>query len=117
MGEMKVAVRAFAVLSVFAMCLMAEGQQSFVGANNVASGSPYMRSELGRRMVREQMRARNKQRQEQLQADTEKLLNQVNDLQQQMRRDVELLPADLSKRAAEIEKLARSVQNKMKGDS
>jgi NAD(P)-dependent dehydrogenase (short-subunit alcohol dehydrogenase family) len=116
MGEMKASVRAIAVCSVFAMCLMSEGQ-SFVGANNAASGSPYMRSELGRRMAREQMRARNRQRQERLQSDTEKLLNEVNDLQQQMRSDVEFSPADLSRRAAEIEKLARSVQNRMKGDS
>ena len=114
---MRISVRTVAVCSVFAMCLMSEGQQSFVGANNVASGSPYLRSVLGRRMLYEQMRARNKQRQQRLEADTEKLVHMVSDLEQQMQSDTALSPVDLSRRAAEIEKLARSVQDRMKGDS
>jgi hypothetical protein len=96
---------------------MAEGQQSFLGSNNVMSGNPYTRSELGRRMAYEQMQARNRQRQQRLQSDTEKLVHMVSDLQQQMQSDPTLSPADLGKRAAEIEKLARSVEDRMKGDS
>ena len=115
---MRFSVKAFAVCSALSMCLMSEGQQSFVGgANSVPSGSPYMRNELGRRMASEQMQARNRQRQQRLQSDTEKLVHMVSDLQQQMQGDPALTPGDLSKRAAEIEKLARSVEDKMKGDS
>jgi hypothetical protein len=117
MGKMRFSVKVIAVCSAFAMCLMAEGQQAFLGGNSVTSGSPYTRNELGRRMASEQMQARNKQRQQRLQTDTEKLVHMVSDLQQQMQSDPSLSPTDLSKRAAEIEKLARSVEDKMKGDS
>src|SRR5882762_5678412 len=115
---MRFSTKAIAICGVLAMCcLTSEGQQSFVGANNVTSGNPYMRSEIGRRMAYEQMKARNIQRQQRLQSDTEKLVHMVSDLQQQMQGDLILSPIDLSRRAAEIEKLAHSVQNRMKGDS
>lgn len=67
-------------------------------------------------MAYEQARARSRQRQQQLVSDTDKLIRLVKDLQIDMRND-DMSPSDLSRRAAEIEKLARSVQNSMKGDS
>jgi short-subunit dehydrogenase len=47
--------------------------------------------------------------------DTDKLVGLVNDLRQQVEDEKKLSPADLSKRAEEIEKLARSVKDRMKG--
>jgi len=116
---MKLSVSSVAVLGLLTIWLiLPEGPQaqSFFGASNSPANNPYMRSELGRRMAYEQARARSRQRQQQLVSDTDKLIRLVKDLQIDMRND-DMSPSDLSRRAAEIEKLARSVQNSMKGDS
>ncbi len=55
------------------------------------------------------------ERQKRLESGTNKLVDLVNDLKQQIQEDKKLSPADLSKRAEEIEKLARSVKDRMKG--
>ena len=116
---MKFSMNAIVVLGLLTVCLiLPEVQaQSYFGPSNIPSNSPFMRSELGRRMAYEQMRARSKQRQKRLESDTDKLVGLVTDLQKEMQSDKALSPSDLSKRAAEIEKLAHSVQDKMKGDS
>jgi len=70
---------------------------------------------LNSRMAEQQARARNNERQRRIESDTQKLLGLVDDLKQQVQGNDELSPADVSKRAEEIEKLARSVKDRMKG--
>ena len=70
---------------------------------------------LSSRVAEQQARSRNSERQKRLESDTDKLVDLVNDLKQQVQEDKKLSPADLSKRAEEIEKLARSVKDRMKG--
>lgn len=57
----------------------------------------------------------NNDRQRRLRADTERLVDRVNDLKKQVDGDSTLSPADLGRRAEEIEKLAKSVKDRMKG--
>lgn len=70
---------------------------------------------LNSRMAEQQARARNNERQRRIESDTQKLLGLVDDLKQQVQGNDELSPAAVSKRAEEIEKLARSVKDRMKG--
>jgi len=70
---------------------------------------------LSSRVAEQQARSRNSERQKRLESDTNKLVDLVNNLKQQIQEDKKLSPADLSKRAEEIEKLARSVKDRMKG--
>jgi hypothetical protein len=76
------------------------------------SGTPDI---LNSRVAEQQARSRNSERQKRLELDTDKLVGLVNDLRQQVEDEKKLSPADLSKRAEEIEKLARSVKDRMKG--
>lgn len=76
------------------------------------SGAPDI---LGARVAAQQARSRNNERQKRLEMDTDRLVGLVNDLKQQIQEEKTLSPADLSKRAEEIEKLARSVKDRMKG--
>lgn len=71
---------------------------------------------LNARMEEQQIRSRNSDRQKRLISDTDKLLT----LTKQLKEDVEgsdkpLQPNDVQKRAEEIEKLAKSVKDRMKG--
>ena len=68
---------------------------------------------LSVRMAEQQAKSRNSERQRRLEADTQKLVGLVNDFKEQM--DKGLSPADMSKKAEEIEKLAKSVKDRMKG--
>lgn len=77
-----------------------------------SSGAPDI---LGARVAAQQARSRNNERQKRLEMDTDRLVGLVNDLKQQIQEEKTLSPADLSKRAEEIEKLARSVKDRMKG--
>ena len=65
------------------------------------------------RMAEQQAKSRNSERQRRLEADTQKLVGLVNDFKEQM--DKGISPAEMSKRAEEIEKLAKSVKDRMKG--
>lgn len=76
------------------------------------SGTPDI---LSSRVAEQQARSRNSERQKRLELDTDKLVGLVNDFRQQVEDEKKLSPADLSKRAEEIEKLARSVKDRMKG--
>jgi hypothetical protein len=68
------------------------------------------------RMRRELAKKLNQQRQETLKRDTDKLLKLTTELKQYVDNSNEnLLSVDVVKRAEEIEKLARSVKDKMKG--
>jgi hypothetical protein len=84
-----------------------------MGANNDPSmGMPDV---LGGRVAEQQARTRNNERQKKLESDTEKLVGLVTDLKSQVQGEKTMSPIDLSKRAEEIEKLARSVKDRMKG--
>jgi len=72
-------------------------------------------SVLTRRMAEERAREMNVDRQRRLEAETNRLVGLVNELTRDVRSDKEIAPLDLSRRAAEIEKLAHSVQDRMKG--
>ncbi|MCU1324032.1 MAG: hypothetical protein JWM43_3681 [Acidobacteriaceae bacterium] len=64
----------------------------------------------------QQAKTRNTERQRRLQADTEKLLSLATDLKQQVdKTDKNILSIDVIKKADEIEKLAKSVKERMKG--
>jgi hypothetical protein len=70
---------------------------------------------LTKRMEADRRREMNADRQRHLELDTSKLVDLVNDLSRDMRGEKELTPLDLSRRAAEIERLAHEVQERMKG--
>ena len=74
------------------------------------SGSPDV---LNSRMAEQQARSRNNDRQKRLESDTERLVGLVSDFKDQV--DKGMSPAEMSKRAEEIEKLAKSVKDRMKG--
>ncbi len=69
------------------------------------------------KMKREAEKKWNKERQAKLKADTDKLLELATQLKQQVDKSNEnVLSLDVIKKAEEIEKLAHSVRDKMKGD-
>jgi len=70
---------------------------------------------LNSRIAEQQARTRNSERQKKIESDTQKLSGLVDELKQNVQGEKELSPADVSKRAEEIEKLARSVKDHMKG--
>jgi hypothetical protein len=62
------------------------------------------------------MKTRNNERQKKLVADTERLLALAADLKQQVdKTNRDAPPVDVVKKAEEIEKLAKSVKDRMKG--
>jgi|GEM_PF-1373580 len=70
---------------------------------------------MGGRIAAQQARSRNTERQKRLETDTDKLVDLVNEFKEQVKSEKTLSPTDVSKRAEEIEKLARSVKDRMKG--
>ncbi len=63
-----------------------------------------------------QAKSRNIDRQKKLEADTEKLLSLATELKEQVdKTDKNILSVDVIKKADEIEKLAKSVKDRMKG--
>jgi hypothetical protein len=67
-------------------------------------------------LLRENERKQNKKRQQDLKRDTDKLLELATELKTYVDKSNEnLLSLDVLRKCEEIEKLARSVQNKMKG--
>lgn len=68
------------------------------------------------RLEREQAKKLNQQRHENLKRDTDKLVRLSNELKQYVDKSNEnVLSVDVIKKAEEIEKLAHSVKEKMKG--
>ena len=68
------------------------------------------------KVAEQQARNRNVDRQKRLVADTDKLLSLATELKQDVdKSDKNTLSVDVVKKADEIEKLARSVKEKMKG--
>ena len=91
----------------------------------VAAASPspqFSRSREGQdrfrlEQEREMARQRNKDRQAALKKDTDKLLELATELKRYVdKTDENLLSVDVIKKAEEIEKLSKSVKDKMKGD-
>ena len=71
---------------------------------------------LSPRMEEQMARNRNNDRQKRLMADTEKLLALATDLKEKVdKTDKNMLSVDVIKKADEIEKLAHSVKERMKG--
>ena len=67
-------------------------------------------------IMEKQERSRNSDRQRRLVADTDKLLGLATDLKSQVNKaDKSAPPVDAAKKAEEIEKLAKSVRDRMKG--
>ena len=74
------------------------------------------RDEPRLRMEREMAKKANQERQADLKRDTEKLLKLANELKESVDKTNEgTLSVDVVKKAEEIEKLAHSVKDKMKG--
>lgn len=70
------------------------------------------------KMLAENAKRRNKERQAKLKADTDKLHRLATELKQQVDKSNEnILSLDVIRKAEEIEKLAKSVREKMKADS
>ena len=87
---------------------------------------PAQRGDLGqrredeeqRKMEREQQKKRNEERQADLKRDTDKLLLLATQLKQAVDKSNEnTLSLDVIKKAGEIEKLAKSVRDKMRGQN
>lgn len=92
-------------------CVEAAGQQS--GIPQI--GGRRNQSAEEAQVEREQARARNKERQEKLKADTDKLLQLATELKQYVDKTNEnILSVEVVKKTEEIEKLAKSVREKMK---
>jgi hypothetical protein len=81
------------------------------GINNPADPDP-----IDPHRAEQQEKLRNNDRQKRLVADTDKLLALATDLKAQVdKTDKEILSVDVIKKAEEIEKLAHSVKERMKG--
>ena len=81
--------------------------------NNPADPNPYPTDP---HRAEQQEKLRNNDRQKRLVADTDKLLELATDLKQQVdKTDKGILSVDVIKKAEEIEKLAHSVKERMKG--
>jgi len=71
---------------------------------------------LNGRMEQQQIRSRNSDRQKRLVSDTDRLVTLVKQLKEEVETSNKPLePNDVQKRAEEIEKLAKSVKDRMKG--
>ncbi len=69
-----------------------------------------------KRVEEQQANTRNVDRQKRLQADTEKLLSLATQLKEEVdKTDKNMLSLEVIKKADEIEKLAKSVKDRMKG--
>jgi hypothetical protein len=77
---------------------------------------PSANDPMAGRMEDAQAKSRNVDRQKKLEADTEKLLSLATELKEQVdKTDKNILSVDVIKKADEIEKLAKSVKDRMKG--
>ena len=87
-------------------------------ASNPAISPPANQVDPARaRMEMQAMQRENQNRQLQLKQDTDKLLALATELKQNVdRTNSNILSMDVVKKAQEIEKLAKSVKDKMKGD-
>jgi hypothetical protein len=88
------------------------------GANipSIGRADPMANDPLNSRMEQQQLRSRNSDRQKRLVSDTDKLMALVKQLKEEVETPGKSLePNEVQKRAEEIEKLAKSVKDRMKG--
>jgi len=79
-------------------------------------GRPDSTDPLAGRMEEQQIKSRNSDRHRRMVADTDKLVTLTKELKDQVETsDKPLEPNDVGKKAEEIEKLAKSVKDRMKG--
>lgn len=95
----------------------AQTQDPFpAGSQDPQFGHPKPRDPMEEKMEHDREKALNKQRQANLQKDTDRLLKLATELKESVDKSNEhTLSLDVIKKADEIEKLAKSVKEKMKG--
>ena len=71
-------------------------------------------SVLTQKMAADRLKAMNENRQRHLISDADKLVGLATDLHHEMQSDREMTSIDLSRRAAEIERLAHELEDRMK---
>jgi hypothetical protein len=89
------------------------------GANMPGMGGrsdPMSNDPMNGRLEEQQVKSRNSDRQRRLVSDTDRLVTLTKELKQQVETpDKPLQPGDVGRKAEEIEKLAKSVKDRMKG--
>jgi nitric oxide reductase activation protein len=104
---------AFSLPSLAQNPAQAPGQLPHLGANDQDDHADEQRAKIEKDMAKKA----NKERQAQLQRDTENLVKLANELKQSVDKSNEnTLSLDVVKKAEEIEKLAHSVKEKMKAN-
>lgn len=108
-------------LLLFFLTLSCFPLQSDITIQNPTQDPPFGRERpkdpTEEKMERDREKALNKQRQTSLQKDTDRLLQLATELKEYVDKSNEhTLSLDVIKKADEIEKLARSVKGKMKGN-
>ncbi len=102
---------------LFFVLIAPAGMKAQMGPNNPApepTQTP-LESEEMRKFKKEAAKKANKERQEEIQRDTEKLLKLATELKEYVgKTDEHILSLDVVRKADEIEKLARDVKEKMK---
>lgn len=105
-----------AVLFWFLLPLWAAGQVTQTPNPSFPSQGPTTDQETQDRIQREMAKKANQERQAQLRRDTEHLFKLATELKQYVdKTNEDTLSVDVIRKADEIEKLARSVKEKMKG--
>jgi type VI protein secretion system component VasF len=86
------------------------------GSSRSGPAAPEQRDPMGLHVEHQMAERRNEDRQKELVADTDKLLSLAQALKEEVdKSNKDQLSVDVVKRAEQIEKLARSVKDKMKG--
>lgn len=107
------------LVSVFLMlsCFARQSDTMQNSAQEPQFGREHPKDPNEEKIEREREKALNKQRQTSLQKDTDRLLQLATELKEYVDKTNEhTLSLDVIKKAEEIEKLARSVKGKMKGN-
>jgi hypothetical protein len=92
-----------------------QAELGVVGSSQTAQQQHSRSGFYGHSFAAQQMAMRNVERQGKLVSDTNKLLALVSDFNQQMNKNgVEMSSVDMARRVEEIEKLARSVKERMR---
>ena len=115
--------RGFAVMLMCSTVGITGRPQQTPGIQSQSPGFPGLsqdedknRSPIAKEVQERQEKARSSERQRRLVSDTDKLLALATQLHEDVgRTDKNILSLDVVKRAEEIEKLARSVKERMKG--
>lgn len=95
---------------------LGDGMQAPASTSNGAPKTGVEPDPISDRMQGQLARSRNTERQRKLQVDTDKLLELATDLKQEVdKTDKNVLSVDVIKKAEQIEKLAHSVKERMKG--